>query len=478
MAGIVTGPKARIVQVPREVMHYYERRTALTPPAVAELTRNHQLSVEIQRSPLRIYPAQAYREAGASIVTELHSEEQLLFGVKQTPADVFKPNGVYVLFGHVTKGQPENMFMLRQILNARATYIDYEYIENDKGERLVAFGRFAGIVGMTDTLHMLGRRLQEVMGIDNPFSSVKRAFDYKGEDAIDQIKAQMEQIGNSIEQDGLPVAIAPMIVGFTGGTGRCNQGALEIFNALGAKRLSPGDLLSPGILSSLSKNEVYTVEFDRAGFNGRYQRKDGSPGSDQDLTKDPEAYESTMGKYLHLLTILMNNAKWMPGQPTLVSRDLLASALSNPQNRLIAIGDVGCDVYNTDTKKGPMECTLKGTKPEDPFYIYNPKTGGIVMGISEEYGIPINAVETMPSELPAVAAAQFSRMLLPFVPNIARTDYGQPFSLASSSLPPEIRRAVIVWRGEFTPKYADNLVMLDSLVKNGDELKDENDVNV
>jgi alpha-aminoadipic semialdehyde synthase len=459
-------------------MHSYERRTALTPPAVAELIQNHQLSVEIQRSPLRIYPAQLYRDAGARIVTELHPEEQLLFGVKQIPADVFKQDGVYVLFGHVTKGQPENMFMLQHILNARATYIDYEYIENDKGERLVAFGRFAGIVGMTDTLHLLGRRLREVMGIDNPFSSVKRAFDYKGEDAIDQIKAQMKQIGDSIERNGLPSNIAPMIVGFTGGTGRCNQGALEIFNALGAKRVSPGDLLNPGILASLSKNEVYSVEFDRAGFNGRYQRKDGTPGSDLDLEKDPEAYESTMGKYLHLLTIFMNDAKWLPGQPPLITREMLASVLSNSQNRLIAVGDVGCDVYNNDTKNGPMECTLKGTKPEDPFYVYNPKTGGIVMGISEAEGILVNAVETMPCELPAVAAAQFSRMLLPFVPNIARTNYGLPFSLAADSLPPEIRRAVIVWRGEFTPRYADNRVMLDSLVKNGGELKDENDVNV
>ncbi|MBU0687296.1 MAG: hypothetical protein KKB81_05535 [Candidatus Margulisbacteria bacterium] len=467
--------RARTVQIPREVMHRYERRVTLNPSAVAELTGQHALEVTVQRSPLRIYPAQAYRDAGARIVTELSPEKPLMFGVKQIPADVFKENGVYVFFGHVTKGQPENMNMLQNIVDARATYVDYEYITNDRGERLVAFGRFAGIVGMTDSLHLLGRRL-DVMGIENPFLSVRQAFDYSGEDAIDQIKAQLGKIGKDIKKNGLPDGMPPMIVGFTGG-GRCGQGSLEIYNALGAKSLSPSDLLDPATLQSLSRNEVYSVLFDRIGPNGRYQRIDGRPGSKTDLDADPEAYESTMGRYLHLFTLLMNNALWKPGQPALVSRDLMASALSTSDNRLVAIGDVGCDVFNATTGQGPMHGTLAGTKPENPFYVYNPSTGRITYGVNGT-GIPVNAVETMPCELPAVSAAEFSRMLLPFVSGIASAEYNQPFAVGRNSLPPQIRNAVIVWRGEFTPRYADNQLMLDALIEHGAELKDKHDVNI
>ena len=61
------------------------------------------------------------------------------------------------------------------------------------------------------------------------------------------------------------------------------------------------------------------------------------------------------------------------------------------------------------------------------------------------------AVDILPAELPREASVDFSRVLRPFIPAIASCDYALPF--AECSLPPEIKRATIVYRGELTPDY-------------------------
>jgi alpha-aminoadipic semialdehyde synthase len=61
------------------------------------------------------------------------------------------------------------------------------------------------------------------------------------------------------------------------------------------------------------------------------------------------------------------------------------------------------------------------------------------------------AVEILPSELPREASTDFSRVLSPFIPAVAGCDYNLPFE--NCLLPPEIKRAVIVYQGQLTPDY-------------------------
>ena len=65
--------------------------------------------------------------------------------------------------------------------------------------------------------------------------------------------------------------------------------------------------------------------------------------------------------------------------------------------------------------------------------------------------IVIMAVDILPSELPREASADFSQVLKPFIPALARCDYSAPFE--ECDLPPEIKRAVIVYQGQLTPDY-------------------------
>ena len=66
-------------------------------------------------------------------------------------------------------------------------------------------------------------------------------------------------------------------------------------------------------------------------------------------------------------------------------------------------------------------------------------------------GIVIMAVDILPSELPREASVDFSRVLTPFIPSLARCDFSAPFE--DCDLPPELKRAMIVHRGRLTPDY-------------------------
>lgn len=57
------------------------------------------------------------------------------------------PNKTYMFFSHTIKAQYYNMPLLDKILELGIWLIDYECIWDDK-ERLVAFGRFAGLAGV------------------------------------------------------------------------------------------------------------------------------------------------------------------------------------------------------------------------------------------------------------------------------------------------------------------------------------------
>jgi alpha-aminoadipic semialdehyde synthase len=61
------------------------------------------------------------------------------------------------------------------------------------------------------------------------------------------------------------------------------------------------------------------------------------------------------------------------------------------------------------------------------------------------------AVDILPSELPKESSEHFSSSLMPFLYNIANADFTAP--LTDLDLPDALKRALIVYRGELTPKF-------------------------
>ena len=133
---------------------------------------------------------------------------------------------------------------------------------------------------------------------------------------------------------------------------------------------------------------------------------------------------------------------WSQEYPRTVTKKMMGS-IYKKNKTLQVIGDITCD------PNGSIEFS-KETWIDNPVYIYNPNTGKIKDGFEGE-GVAVMAVTNLPCEFSADASEQFSNDLFPFLKNIVSANYSH--SLDRSKLSPEIQRAVIMWKGEFTEEY-------------------------
>ncbi|HEX6853427.1 MAG TPA: bifunctional lysine ketoglutarate reductase /saccharopine dehydrogenase family protein [Candidatus Polarisedimenticolaceae bacterium] len=426
-----------MIGIRREDKNRWERRVPLTPDHVAVLRREHGVEVRVQPSPLRCYPDPAYRAVGAEVAEDLAGCGVVL-GVKEVPLDRMIAGTTYVYFAHVLKGQPSNMPMLRRLMDLGCSLVDYEKVTDDRGRRLIFFGRHAGYAGMIDTLHALGRRLERE-GIETPFAAIRLAHEYAD---LDEVRDALDRVGDAIRHDGIPPELHPLVVGITG-TGNVSQGAIEMFSELPWEDVSPDDLADLAGDRDRPRNILYRVVLDGAD---RVAREDGAPYDDADFRANPARYRNTMARHLPYLTVLVNGIYWAPGMPRVASKEELRALWSGPTPpRLRVIGDISCDL------EGSIEATMRITTPGDPFFVWNPDTDRETSGI-EGKGPVILAVDNLPCEIPVDASQYFGDALVRFIPALGRCDFDAP--LDSLALPPEIRRALILHRGRLTPEFA------------------------
>jgi len=425
------------VGIRREDKSVWERRVPITPQDARDLQADHGLEIIAQTSNNRAFDDDEFRQAGTTVQDDL-SPASTIFAVKEIPLDVFETGKTYVFFAHVIKGQPYNMPMLKKMMELGCNLIDYEKVTDDRGRRLIFFGRHAGWAGMIDTLWAFGQRLAW-QGTPNPFTQLQQTHRYKdlGEAilALEKVKAQ-------IEKEGLPEALSPLIVGIAG-YGNVSGGAQEILAHLPTVEISPHDVAATAQNPDASRRVLY-----KAVFKEEHMVEPVSPGDRfelQDYYQHPEKYRSRFETYLPHLNILVNAIYWDKIYPRLVTKDYVKRAYDGKESpRLQVIGDISCDV------EGAIEVTVKSTEPDNPTFVYDPKTGQAQDGYKGR-GPVIMAVDILPSELPRESSIDFSRVLQAYVPAIAKADFSVPFE--QLDLPPEIKRAVILHQGQLTPDY-------------------------
>jgi alpha-aminoadipic semialdehyde synthase len=416
-------------------MYHWERRTPLIPDHIQELSQDTGLQFIVQSSDMRAYSDDEYRGVGLPIAANL-KECPVIIALKEIPVDVLEKDKAYVFFSHVIKGQAVNMPMLQRALDLGCTVIDYEKITNDKGRRLIAFGNYAGLAGMIDTLWALGDRLAWE-GIANPFEFLTQASQYTD---LAEAKAAILKVGEAIQSEGLPESITPLTMGIAG-YGNVSKGAQEILDLLPITDVGPSDLLA-GHLPDDANNTILKVVFREK--DTVLPLVEGKTFELQEFYDHPERYRAAFERYLPHLTTLVNCIYWEPKYPRLITVKAAKTLYADGQPKLRVIGDISCDV------EGGIEITVKATEPDDPIYVYDPKTGSIRSGV-EGSGPVMMVVDILPSELPRESSAYFSNILKGFVPDIATVDYSVDFE--ALSLPAPLKRAAICHRGELTPDY-------------------------
>ncbi|MFZ5916944.1 MAG: bifunctional lysine ketoglutarate reductase /saccharopine dehydrogenase family protein [Chloroflexota bacterium] len=421
----------------REDKSPWERRVPLTPSDAHDLQAHHGLEVIAQNSGLRIFEDDEYTRSGIAVQDSLTSASTIL-GVKEIPLDAFEAGKSYVFFAHVIKGQPYNMPMLKKMMELGCNLIDYEKVTDDRGRRLIFFGRHAGLAGMINTLWAYGLRLAGE-GTPNPFSQLQQARHYKSlSDAI----ADLERIGQQIKAEGLPQTVAPLLLGIAG-YGNVSRGAQEILEHLPVIEIAPEQLAAMAHNADAARHAIYKTVFKEEHIVEPISAD--AVFELQDYYQHPEKYRSKFETYLPHLTVLVNAVYWDARYPRLVTKDYVRRAFNHQRRpKLQVIGDISCDV------EGAIEVTVKSTEPGDPIYVYDPQTDQALDGY-RGHGPVIMAVDILPSELPREASVDFSRVLKDFLPAVARADFSLPFE--QLNLPPEIKRAVILHQGQLTPDY-------------------------
>ena len=414
----------------------FESRVPLIPDHVKSLRDKHKIDFLVEPNKQRAFSENEYKKVGATIVPLKGSGAQVVFGIKEMPIGFFEKDVVYVFFSHTIKGQEHNMPMLQNILQAGATLVDYERIVDQNGKRLIFFGNWAGMAGISDTFHVLGERL-EVEGVKpNPFAGMKSTLKLKSLAAVTQ---EFRLLGKRINDQGLPKELTPFVVGFAG-YGNVSRGAQEIFDIL------PHEVTQPENLSTLKpmKNVLY-----KCIFKEEHMVEPKSPSTKfnlQDYYNTGKVnYIGVFHKYIPYLSVLMNCIYWTEKYPRLVTKDFIRKHWKDASRKLRVIGDISCDI------DGAIELTTRSTTPGDPAFTYIINEDRAELGVKGN-GPVIMAVDNLPCELPRESSMSFSETLTQFIPVFAAADFTAS-SFEKLELPKEIKDAVIAYRGKLTKNY-------------------------
>jgi len=134
----------------RHEIRQTERRTPILPDDARRLVEKGFV-VTVEESAQRACPVAAYADAGCRIAPAgswvSAGPDEVIVGLKELPVlpDALVHRHVY--FGHAYKGQEGARDLLRRFAAGGGTLLDIEYLVDESGRRLAAFGFWAGYVG-------------------------------------------------------------------------------------------------------------------------------------------------------------------------------------------------------------------------------------------------------------------------------------------------------------------------------------------
>ncbi|XP_022910037.1 alpha-aminoadipic semialdehyde synthase, mitochondrial [Onthophagus taurus] len=437
----------KIIAIRREDQSVWERRAPFSPAHVKKLVK-HGVKVIVQPSNRRAYPMQAYINAGA-IVQEDISEANVIFGVKQVPIDQLIPDKTYCLFSHTIKAQETNMPLLDAILEKRIRLLDYEKLTDEYGNRVVAFGRMAGIAGTVNILHGLGLRLL-ALGHHTPFMHIGPAHNYRNSSMA---KQAVRDTGYEIALGLMPKSIGPLTFVFTG-SGNVSQGSQEVFQEL------PHEYVSPELLKKAAEhgslNKVYGCEVRRSSY---LERIEGGKFDPNEYEEHPERYISTFNKKIApYASVIINGIYWAVNSPKLITipdaKHLLKSAhtpwlptsVGAPAlpHRMLAICDISAD------PGGSIEFMNECTTIDTPFCLYDADRNKDTKSFKGP-GVLVCSIDNMPTQIPRESTDMFGDMLFPYAIDIIKSDATKP--LESQSFLPAVESAIIASNGKLTNNF-------------------------
>ncbi|MCL6272548.1 NAD(P)-dependent oxidoreductase [Muricauda sp. 2012CJ35-5] len=349
-----------------------DRRVVLSPKECQNVLSSFpEAQIEVETSPIRVFQDQEYSDLGISVVEHVEACDVLL-GVKEVPIDVLIPNKKYFFFSHTIKKQPYNRDLLRAILEKNIELYDHEVITSSKGPRLVAFGRYAGIVGAYNGFRAYGLKFG--------------MYDLPMAETLKDQQALIDEL-RKIKLPNIKILLT--------GRGRVGNGSREMLDAMGLKRVNVSEYLKE------SFDEPVYCQIDASEYN---KRKDGVRGNKADFFANPEEYKSNFFRFTEVTDFYIAGHFYGDGAPYLYTRE----DAKHPDFKIKVVADVSCDI------DGPVASTIKPSTIADPIYGYHPETESEV-DFKDPEAIAVMAVDNLPCELPRDASNGFGEAFSKYV---------------------------------------------------------------
>jgi alanine dehydrogenase len=358
------------------------------------------VKVFCQASNIRCFADAEYASVGVRVVDDL-SHCDILMGIKEVPPSMLIPDKTYLFFSHTIKKQPYNRVLLQAALADRIRLIDYEALKDNQDNRLVAFGRYAGIVGAYNGLWTFGRRFDTF--------SLKRALECFD---VNDLKLELRKV------------VLPPIKIILTGSGRVGKGAMETLDTAGIRKVQPHDFLARDYA------EPVYVQLHSSDYHDRIEQ---GPLNRAEFHQYPYRYSSRFHEFTKVADLLMAGAFWNPGAPVLFTREEMA----DPAFRIKVIADITCDI------NGSVPSTVRSTSIDDPVYDYDPSTGQTYPGFSNRDYVTVMAIDNLPCELPRSASEEFGRDLIDRILGPLLVE--DPDKI--------IERGTIAQNGQLTPRF-------------------------
>ncbi|MFH2144321.1 MAG: NAD(P)-dependent oxidoreductase [Bacteroidota bacterium] len=377
-----------------------DKRVVLPPLQALEVIKKFPgIDLYIQSSDYRCFKDSEYTDLGLNIVKKVDHCD-ILMGVKEVHIPELISGKKYLFFSHTAKKQAYNRKLLQELVKRNIQMIDHEYLVDVNNIRVVAFGRWAGIVGAYNGLIAFGKKT-------NLFS-LKRAHECKDlVELLEQVKS---------------VKLPPIKILITG-KGRVGKGALETLAPLGLKLVDYNDFLNKKFdepVICVIDADIYT------------KHKSGHQFDFKHFFSHPDEYVGNFAPFTKVTDLYIPCHFWDQRSPVFMKKeDYLQKDF-----RIKVIADVSCDI------KDPIPSTHRASTIADPFYGYNPKTES-ECDPWDTNSVTVMAVDNLPGELPRDASVEFSQALIEKV---------FP-SLFGEDIEGIIEKASITKGGKLTPKF-------------------------
>ncbi|KAK9368041.1 hypothetical protein V1509DRAFT_624083 [Lipomyces kononenkoae] len=200
-----------------------EHRSALTPTTAKQLI-DAGFNVIVERSSQRVFDDAEFEAIGAPLVDEFcwpsAPKDHLIIGLKELPEESFPLVHEHIQFAHCYKDQGGWKDVLSRYHNGNGVLYDIEFLTDDNGRRVAAFGFHAGFAGAAVGLLNWAWQLEH----EEPLPAVDW---YPNEAAL------IADVKKAVEDAVSRTGAKPPSVLVIGALGRCGSGAIDLLRKVG-----------------------------------------------------------------------------------------------------------------------------------------------------------------------------------------------------------------------------------------------------